>query len=152
MAKQNLKDSLKEKYGLTGMEVDDIMRYMKFLCVEFKALSRKYKTEYLIELKAHKDKAQINLHEKNKFLKTAKMAANRLSGPSNALRKQYLKTLKARNYLTASLSAHKIHGDHKRAITDILSLMSEARQLGDEEQTITGRRAFESLSDAGIGN
>lgn len=152
VSRPNLKDSLKEKYGLTGLEVDDILRYMKALCTEFETLSRKYKTEYLIELKTHKEKVAQNKTEKNTFLKTAKMATNRVSSPAKDLRKQYDKTCKARDMLSASLSAHKIHGDHKRAITDILTLMSEARQLGDEERTITGRRAYESLHDAGIGN
>jgi len=151
MSKIDLKDNLKDKYGLTGLEVDDIMRYMKALCSEFETLARRYKTEYLMELKTQKDKAIANKAEKNALFKTAKMAANRISGSAKDLRKQYLKTQKARDLLTASLSAHKVHGDHKRAITEILSTISESGKLRNEERVVTGRRAFESLHEAGIG-
>jgi len=123
------------------MEVDDVMRYMKTLCQEFETLARKYKTEYLIELKSHAEKAKKNKLEPNKFLKTAKFAANRLSGPAKELRKQYIKTHQARDLLTASLNAHKIQGQHKRTITDILGLMAAHKKFYDPERVITGRRA-----------
>ena len=57
MGSSNLKTDLKETYHLTGMEVDDVMRYVKKLCSEFETLSRKFKTEYLIELQTHQAKS-----------------------------------------------------------------------------------------------
>ena len=50
----------------------------------------------------------------------------------------------------AALNAHKVSGDPKSIITDILSLMSKHKQFSNDEKVITGRRAYESLLDAGI--
>jgi len=72
MGKRNLKNDLKDRYGLTGMEVDDLMRYVKALCKEFESLARKFKTEYLIELQNHQNKSKQNKAEKNVFLKLGK--------------------------------------------------------------------------------
>lgn len=150
MSKRNLKSDLKDKYSLTGMEVDDLMRYVKALCKEFETLARKFKTEYLIELQNQQNKSKQNKAEKNVFLKLGKGVLNSLSSQSKELKKQYGKTKKARDLTIAALEAHKVDGSHKSVITDILSLMSEHRQFSNDERVITGRRAYESLSDANI--
>jgi len=145
-----LKESLIDEYGLTGLEVDDVMRYMEALCSEFENLGRRFKTEHLIELKDHAAKVRQNKTEKNMLFKTAKFAVNRLSGSAKVLRKQYLKTQKARQYLTASIGAHKMGNDHNSIITKILQMMADNGQLYDADLTVTGRRAYESLGEAGI--
>jgi len=150
MSKHKLKDDLKEKYGLTGMEVDDLMRYVKALSKEFEVLSKRFKTEHLIELQTYQKKAAQNKSEKNIFLKMGKGALNSLSSKSKDLQRQYSKTKDARDLTIASINAHKISGNPKSVITDILSLMSEHNQFSHSERVITGRRAFESLSDASI--
>ena len=151
MGKRNLKDDLKSKYGLTGMEVDDILRYVSALCKEFQLLALIFKSEHLIELQNHHNKSKQNKTEKNIFLKAGKSVFNRLSMPAKKLSEQYSKTHKARDLVLVALKAHKISGDTKSVITDILSLMSEHKNFKDDERVITGRRAYESLSDANIG-
>lgn len=126
------------------------MRYVKALCKEFEALARKFKTEHLIELQNYQSKSKQNKTEKNVFLKLGKGALNSLSSHANELKKQYRKTKKARELTIASLEAHKVAGNHKSVITDILLLMSEHNQFSNDERVITGRRAYESLSDANI--
>ncbi len=150
MGSSNLKTDLKEKYHLTGMEVDDVMRYVKKLCSEFETLSRKFKTEYLIELQTHQAKSKKNKVESNIFLKLGKSAMNNLSSEAKSLKVQYTKTAKARDLTLAALTTHKISGAPKTVITDILSLMSKHHAFSNDERVITGRRAFESLSDAEI--
>jgi len=145
-----LKESLVDEYGLTGLEVDDVMRYMKALCTEFESLGRSFKTEHLIELTEHTTKARQNKSEKNMLFKTAKFATNRLSGSAKDLRKQYLKTKKARHYLTTSIDTHKMGHDHKNIITKILQMMADNGQLYDADRAVTGRRAYESLSETSI--
>ena len=150
MSSNKLKESLVDEYGLTSFEVDDVMRYMKALCAEYEVLGRRFKTEHLIELREHTAKAKQNKSEKNMLFKTAKFAANRLSSPAKDLRKQYLKTKKARQYLTASIDTHKMGRDHKSIITKVLKMMDDNGQLRNSERTVTGRRAYESLHEAGI--
>lgn len=151
MGKSDFKTDMKDKYGLTGMEVDDIMRYMKALCHEFQSLAEKFKTEYLFELKTHTSKTNQNKTEKNNLLKLGKTVLNRLSGEAKALKAQYIKTQKARELLITSLRAHKVSGMNKSIITDILGLMDQHEELRNPERVITGRRAYESLEDAEIG-
>ena len=150
MSSIKLKERLIDEYGLTGLEVDDVMRYMIALCTEFDTLCRRFKTEHLIELKEHASKTRQNKSEKNMLFKTAKFASNRLSGSAKDLRKQYLKTKKARQYLTTSIDTHKMGEDHKSIITKVLQMMADNGELYDADQTVTGRRAYESLSEAGI--
>jgi len=150
MGKHNLKNDLKDKYGLTGMEVDDILRYMRKLCDEFERLAKKYKSEYLIELQTHQEKAKKNKAEQNVFLKFGKSALNSLSSSAKELRQQFQKTGQARKLVLTSIMAHKLRGDEKEIITDILSLMAEHNEFRNNERVITGRRAYESLLDAGI--
>ncbi|PHS23559.1 MAG: hypothetical protein COA84_10935 [Robiginitomaculum sp.] len=142
---------LEEKYGLTAYEVTDIMRYMKILCQGFVRLAKLYKTEYLVELKASSGQVQNFKQEKSFFKKASSLVKSRVSSSANLLKTQYKTTLKARSMLVESLDAHKIPGDHKRTITEILELMAANDQLSDKDETITGRRAFEAMSEANIG-
>ncbi len=144
-------EQLKEKYGLTTSEVTDIMRYMKILCQEFVRLAQLYKTEYLVELKASSGQVQNFKREKNFFKKASSLVKSRVSSSADLLRGQYKRTLKARSMLVEALDAHKIQGDHKRIITEILELMSANDQLYEKDETITGRRAFETMSESNIG-
>ncbi len=150
MSSSKLKENLIDEYGLTGLEVDDLMRYMKALCTEFEVLGRRFKTEHLIELRDHAAKARQNKSEKNMLFKTAKFTMNRLSGAAKDLRKQYFKTKKAREYLTTSIDTHKMGHDHKGIITKIFQMMDDNGQLRNGERAVTGRRAYESLQEAGL--
>ena len=151
MGEQSLKDALKDKYSLTSMEVDDVMSYMHSLCREFAVLANRYKTEYFITLKSHNHKVTEIKKEKRFLNRMAKKATNKLDMEPRALLERYQSAFTARELLIAALDAHKISGEHKRTMTDILALMSEHNQLGDEDRTVTGRRAFETLFEAGIG-
>ena len=73
-----------------------------------------------------------------------------LSSESKSLYHDFMRAKEARALLIESLDAHKISGDHKRSITSMLSLMGECGELDDEESTVTGRHAYETLDDAGV--
>lgn len=151
MFNNKLKDAMTEKYGLTNMEVDDVMRYMTALTKEYAQLAGRYKTEHLVTLKSHAAKASKAKAEKDVFSKMAKVTLNRLGGQAKELLRQYKATHSAYDVFIEALAAHKIEGNHRRTITDILALMSEHNELRKEDQTVTGRRAFETLQEAGIG-
>jgi len=144
-------EKLEEKYGLTTYEVQDIMRYMKILCQEFVYLAQRYKTEYLVELKEASGQLHNFKQEKSFFKKASSLVRSRLRPSTKQLKEQYKKTLKAKNMLVEALDAHKIQGDYKRTITEILELMAASHQLYDKDHTITGRRAFETMSESNIG-
>jgi len=148
---EDLNQKMQDTFDLTRIEVADIMKYLKALIRNFEALSKSFSTECFVELRKSNTKKLTakkagGVNPPLSFL----WRAVSLSSESKSLYHDFTRAKEARALLIESLDAHKISGDHKRSITSMLSLMGECGALDDEESTVTGRHAYETLEDAGV--
>ena len=148
---EELSKKVQDKFDLTSIEVTDVMKCMKILIIHYENLSRSFSTKHFVELKkynakkvAAKKKGGVNI-----FLSFTKRSILQ-SSESKSLYHDFKQARDSRALLIESLDVHKISGDHKRSITTILSLMAECGALENEESTVTGRHAFETLTEAGM--
>jgi len=147
----DLSQKMQDKFDLTSIEVADLMKYMRVLVIHFEALSRSFSTECFVELKKLNAKklAAKKAGGVNPLLSF--VSRTMLKSPAtSSLYHDFKMAKQSRALLVEALDAHKILGDHTRAITTILSLMAEYGALEYEENTITGRNVFETLTEARI--
>ncbi len=148
---EELSQKIQDKFDLTSIQVADVMKCMKALIIHFEHLSQSFSTEHFVELKKHNAKKVAAKKEGgvNPFLSFTKRSILQ-SSESKSLYHDFKQARASRALLIESLDAHKISGDHKRSITTILSLMAECGGLDNEEAAVTGRHAFETLTEAGV--
>lgn len=123
------------------------MRYVEALCEQFVALAHAFKTEHITALEKHIN-ARDEIKKSGLFYFNIFGVSNApLSHEARTLMKCFQSTQKAHEMVLMSLRAHMMEGSKTKILTDILSRMSNHDHFDDPEVIITGRRAYETLSN-----